>query len=244
MIDRLITKVLEWAAGHADQGRYSPVGLVFHWTMAVLVLFQLGWGWWMGRTRPGGEMVAAYDLHFAIGVLMLVLALGRLAWRLFAPDIINDADKPGWESTAAHVTHYIFYTCLLGLPISGWAMVSATAQHTKLTLLGLAPWPLMPLQGLRAPQLWAIEAVAEWTHWGLIVSLLALIPIHVGAALKHHVIDRDDVLHGMLPILQQPPRRRTRWQRRYRALEKRIASVASRLWPRSRPQSARRRPPP
>ena len=49
MIDRLIVNVLEWAAGHTDEGRYSPVGIVFHWTMAALVLFQLFWGWWMGR---------------------------------------------------------------------------------------------------------------------------------------------------------------------------------------------------
>jgi cytochrome b561 len=244
MIDRLIGNILEWAAGHADQGRYSPVGIVFHWTMAALVLFQLGWGWWMARAHPGGEMLAAYNLHFAIGVLMLVLALGRLGWRLFAPEIINDADKPGWESTAAHVTHYLFYTCLLGLPISGWAIISATARDTKLTLLGLTPWPLMPLQGLSTPTLWALETVAEWLHRGLVVSLLALIPIHVGAALKRHLIDRDDVLHGMLPIVPQRPRRRTRWQRRYRALEKRVASLASRLWPRfPKASRARRRSP-
>jgi cytochrome b561 len=244
MIDRLITNVLEWAAGHADEGRYSPVGIVFHWTMAALVLFQLGWGWWMGRLRPGGDMVAAYDLHFLVGVLMLVLAVGRLGWRLFAPDIINDADKPGWESTAAHVTHYVFYTCLLGLPISGWAIVSATSPQTELTLLGLFPWPLMPLHGLPTPLLWRIEVLAEGLHWGLVVSLMALVPIHVGAALKHHLIDRDDVLHGMLPIVPQRPRRRTRWQRRYRALEKRVSSLASRLWPRSRRPSAPRRPSP
>ncbi|MGR4863608.1 cytochrome b [Caulobacter sp. LARHSG274] len=244
MIDRLITNLLAWAAGHADQRRYSPVGIVFHWTMAGLVLFQLGWGWWMGRARPGGDMVTAYELHFLIGVLMLVLALGRLGWRLFAPEIINDADKPGWESTAAHVTHYVFYTCLLGLPLSGWAIVSATARETRLTLLGLIPWPLLPLQNLSAPALWSIETVAEWLHRGLVVSLLALIPIHVGAALKHHVIDRDDVLHGMLPILPQRSRRRTRWQRRYRALEKRVASLASQLWPRFRRGSGRRQPSP
>jgi cytochrome b561 len=243
MIDRLIENVLEWAAGHADEGRYSPVGIVFHWTMAVLVIFQLGLGWWMSRVRPGGEMVAAYELHFLIGVLMLVLALGRLGWRLFAPETINDADKPGWESAAAHVTHYVFYTCLLGLPITGWAIISATSRDTELTLLGLVPWPLMPLQGLPTPTLWAIETAVEWMHWGLVVSLLVLIPIHVGAAMKHHFIDRDDVLHGMLPIVPQRPRRRTRWQRRYRALEKRVASLANPLWPRSRKATGPRRRP-
>jgi cytochrome b561 len=120
--------------------------------MAALAFFQLGWGWWMGRLPVGGDKVAAYDVHFAVGVLMLVLAVGRGAWRLLAPGPINDADKPGWESTAAHITHYVFYLCLLALPLSGWAMISATARDQDLALLGMAPWPLMPLGDLSNPR--------------------------------------------------------------------------------------------
>ncbi len=230
MIDRLIVNILEWAAGHHDEGRYSPVAIVFHWTMAVLVVFQLGWGWWMGRLAVGGDKVAAQDLHYLIGVLMLVLAMGRGAWRLLAPGPINDADKPGWESTAASITHYVFYTCLFGLPLTGWMMISATAREQDLTLLGLFRWPLLPMQDLTFVRRWQIEAINEWLHWGLVVTLLLLIPLHVGAAIKHQIIDRDDVLHGMLPILPQPKRRRTRWQRRYRAVEQRIRSRARRLF--------------
>lgn len=236
MIDRLILNIFQWAAGHQDAGRYSPVGVAFHWVMAALVFFQLGWGWWMGRLDVGGDKVAAYEVHFFVGVLMLVLALMRLGWRTFAPDLINDADKPGWESVAAHVTHYVFYTCLIGLPLSGWAMVSATAREQNLTFLGLFDWPLMPMQTLSNPMLWWIESAAEWMHWGLIVSLLLLIPIHAGAAIKHQIIDRDDVLHAMAPIVPMPTPRRTRWQRRYRALEKRVGALAIGLWRRLRPR--------
>ena len=229
MIDRLIVHVLEWAAGHHDEGRYSPVAIVFHWTMAALVTFQLAWGWWMGRLPVGGDKIAAHDLHYAIGVLMLVLAIGRGSWRMLAPGPINDADKPGWESTAARITHYLFYTCLFGLPLSGWAMISATAREQELSLLTL-PWPLMPFQDLTFVRRWQIEAVAEWMHWGLIVTLLLLIPLQVGGALKHQFIDRDDVFHGMLPVVPQPTRRRTRWQRRWRAVETRTRSLARRLF--------------
>ncbi|MEW5687142.1 MAG: cytochrome b [Pseudomonadota bacterium] len=238
MIDRLLLNLLEWAAGHADEGRYSPVAIVFHWTMAALVLVQLGWGWWMGRMPVGGAKVVAYDLHYLIGVLMLVLILGRGAWRAFAPEPINDADKPGWESTAAHITHYVFYACLFGLPVSGWLMVSSTARDAQLTLLNVVPWPLLPLHELGNSRLWAIEAAAEWMHWGLVVTLLLLVPIHVGGALKHQFVDRDDVLHGMLPVLPKPRRRPTRWRRRWRAVEKRTARLARRLVPRSPRQRA------
>lgn len=241
MIDRLIVNILEWAAGHADEGRYSPVAIVFHWAMAALVIFQLGLGWWMGRLPVGGDKVAAHDLHYAVGVLMFLLILGRGTWRALAPPVINDADKPGWESWAAHVTHYVFYTCLFGLPLTGWAMVSATAREQDLSLLGLARWPLAPFQDLMIERRWQIEAMAEWAHYGLVIALVLLIPLHVGAALKHHLIDRDDVLHGMLPIAPQLPRRRTVWQRRYRALEKQIAARARKLWRGLPPGSASRR---
>jgi cytochrome b561 len=241
MIDRLLLSVLEWAAGHADEGRYSPVAIVFHWLMAALVVFQLGWGWWMGRLPVGGEKVAAYELHYAIGVVMLVLIIGRGAWRAFAPEPINDADKPGWESTAASIAHYIFYACLFGLPLSGWLMVSASARETDLALLGWIPWPLLPLQDLANARRWGLEAMAEWTHWGLIASLVLLIPIHVLGALKHQVVEQDDVLHGMAPIIPKPVRRPTAWRRRYRAVEKRTLSLARRLWPQPRARSNPRR---
>ena len=243
MIVRITGYVLEWAAGHHDEGRYSPVAIIFHWTMAGLVILQLFWGWWMGRLPVGGGKVGAHDLHYAIGVLMLVLALGRGAWRTLAPGPINDADKPGWESAAAHLTHYVFYACLFGLPLSGWAMISATAREEDLTLLGFVPWPLMPMQNLDLTTRWQVEAVAEWTHWGLILTLLLMIPIHVGAALKHHLIDRDDVLHGMLPVVPQLPRKRTRWQRRWLAAEQWVRSRARRLWRASPFPSGRRRRP-
>lgn len=242
MIDRLALNVLQWAAGHADEGRFSPVAIVFHWLMAVLVAFQLVWGWWMGRLPSGGAKASAYELHYDIGVLMLALIVGRSAWRAFAPEVINDADKPGWESTAAHATHYVFYACLFGLPLSGWLMVSASARQTDLTVAGLVPWPLLPLGDLANSRLWAIEAMAEWTHWGLVISLLLMIPIHVAGALKHQLVDRDDVLHGMLPVIPQPRRRPSRWRRRYRAVEKRTVRLARRLWRRSphRPTTRRR----
>ena len=230
MIDRLIGNILQWAAGHHDEGRYSPVAIVFHWTMAALVTVQLFWGWWMGRLPAGGAKVAAHDLHYLIGVLMLVLVIGRLSWRMLAPGPINDADKPGWESTAAHITHYVFYICLFGLPLTGWAMISATAREQELSLVGYIPWPLMPMQDLSAIQRWRVEAISEWMHWGMVIALLLMIPIHVGAAIKHHLIDRDDVLHGMLPVVPQLSRRRTRWQRRWRALEGWVKSLARRLW--------------
>ena len=109
-------------------------------------------------------------------------------------------------------------------------MISATDRTRHLEVVGLIPWPLLPFQDLSNTQLWAIEAAAEWMHWGMVLTLLLMIPIHAGAALKHHLIDRDDVFHAMLPVVPLRPRKRTRWQRRWRALERRAVSTAKGLW--------------
>jgi cytochrome b561 len=242
MIARLIGRVLEWAAGHHDEGRYSPVAIVFHWTMAALVLVQLALGFIMSRLPVGGDKVAAYDIHYAIGVLMLTLAMGRGAWRMLAPGPINDADKPGWESTAAHITQIVFYGCLFGLPLTGWTLISATAPEQSLTVGGLAPWPPMPLGDLSFARRWALADLAEGLHVAMVWALILMIPIHVGAAFKHQIVDRDDVFHGMLPVVPQPKPKRTRWQRRWRALEQWVRRRARRLAPRFLVPKARRRP--
>lgn len=210
----IVERVRRWARGHTRERRYSPVGVAFHWTMAGLILFQLWWGWRTGRLPVGPDKLDAYAIHAQVGLLILVMTLLRMAWRLMIPGPVNDADKPGWQSTAAHATHFALYACLLGLPLSGWAMLSATAPDYGLSLAGLAPWPHLPLEGLKPAHRWVIEAWAEQAHFTFVVAILVLIPLHVGATVKHEFVDRDDVLKGMLPgvrrfqrfVVSVPPR--------------------------------------
>ncbi|WP_447752174.1 cytochrome b [Sphingopyxis fribergensis] len=197
----MIEALQAWAARYAADRRYSPVGQIFHWVMAALVIFQLGWGWYMSRVPAGGEKLEAFRVHAELGLLMLVLAALRAIWRLIIPGPVNDADRLGWQTAAAYVTHILFYLCFFGLPLSGWAMWS-TVQGEELKIAGIIPFPYMPFETL-APQLqWWILDWAEGIHALLILLLVAMIPIHVGAALKHHFWDRHDVLRGMLPDLE------------------------------------------
>jgi cytochrome b561 len=101
----------------------------------------------------------------------------------------------------SYVTHILFYLCFFALPLSGWAMWS-TVKGEELKVAGIIPWPYMPFETL-APQIqWWILDWAEGIHALLIILLVLMIPIHVGAALKHHFWDRHDVLRGMLPDLE------------------------------------------
>lgn len=210
----IVARLRAWARGHTRRKRYSPVGVTFHWAMAALILFQLWWGWRTGRLPVGSAKVDAYETHSQVGLLILVLALLRMLWRLMAPGPLNDADKPGWQAKAAHLTHYLFYTCLVGLPLSGWAMLSATALEQDLSLMGVVSWPHLPFANLPPAMRWAIETWAEQIHFGLILLIGLLIPIHVGATLKHEFVDRDDVLRGMLPGVRRLERFLARAPRR------------------------------
>lgn len=195
----MLEQLRRWARTHTEQSRYSPVGVAFHWVMAALVLFQIGWGFWSDVLMPGGDKIRAYQIHSAAGLPILILAALRGIWRTLIPGPDNDADRLGWQTTAAHVTHYLFYLCFVGLPISGWVMWSSIASPGSLYVAGIIPWPQVPLDSLDLRARLVVLQAAEEVHRYLVILLLVLIPAHVGAALKHHFWDRHDVLRGMLP---------------------------------------------
>ena len=188
-----------WARRHTEEGRYSPVGIAFHWIMAVLVLFQLAWGFWSDVAMPGGDKILAYKVHSAVGLPILILATLRGFWRILIPGPENDADRLGIQTKIARVTHVLFYVCFFGLPLSGWAMWSSIATPGPLYVAGVLPWPQLPLSEWGDNDRFAVLQAAEMVHRYLVILLLVLIPVHVGAALKHHFWDRHDVLRGMLP---------------------------------------------
>lgn len=148
------------------------------------------------------EVFALLQLHKSFGILILVLSLGRLGWRLTHPAPPLPAHMAAWEKTVAHATHWTFYALMIGVPLGGWALVSASPFNVPTMLFGQIPWPHLPFfQGVEDR-----EATADFIHgmhdFGAKL-MLALVVLHVGAALKHHVIDNDDVLARMLPLVRK-----------------------------------------
>lgn len=192
----------EWAQTYRARRRYTPVGVTFHWVMAAVVLFQLGTGWWMERFLVGAEKLAAYQQHSQIGLTLLILGLLRMMWRTIVPGPVNDADKPGLSSTVGHLTHAVFYALFALLPLSGWAMWSAIRPAQPLRIAGVVPLPPMPFHDLSREWQSSVLDLAMGVHfWGVVV-LAVLVPLHALAAIKHHVVNRDDVFEGMLPELK------------------------------------------
>jgi cytochrome b561 len=195
----MIERLRAWGNSYTAHGRYSPIGIIFHWIMAALILFQIAWGFMTDWMMAGGDKVLAYQVHSAVGLPVLLLAIGRMIWRALITDPYNDADTLGWQTTIAHITAMLFYVTFFTLPLSGWVMWSSVAAPGPLYLGGILPWPQVPMDGLEPITRYAILDLAEDVHTASVILLLLLIPAHVGAALKHHFWDRHDVLRGMLP---------------------------------------------
>jgi cytochrome b561 len=111
---------------------------------------------------------------------------------------------PAVEKTAAAAGHFLLYAFMFALPLTGWALVSASVLNIPTVLYGILPWPDLPVLaslGDKAPA----ETLLKRVHAYGAYALLALVAIHTAAALRHHFIIRDDVLSRMIPHLRRLP---------------------------------------
>jgi cytochrome b561 len=196
--------------------RYTAVAIVLHWAIAVAILFMIPMGLWMHESAEHGDVSAqlfrAYQLHKSIGLTVLALSLVRLGWRLMNPPPPLPEHMPGWERLIAKATHWAFYALMIGLPLSGWLYVSAGwSIHDDAPLPVATQWfglfRVPSLFGLNQADLGVREDTAETAltaHAYLAYATLGLAALHVLAALKHHLFDKDEVLAHMAPGLRAP----------------------------------------
>jgi cytochrome b561 len=169
--------------------RYSSVAIAFHWTIAALVILNLIGGLFHdAMPRDWGVM----PMHKATGVTILLLSLGRLAWRLTHQPPAASSDLPAWERALAKTVHWGFYVLMIVVPLTGWAMVSNAEKLRPLEWYGLFPIPYLPVSRATAD-------VAHEGHELLGYLFAALVVLHVAAALRHHFILRDSVVRRMTP---------------------------------------------
>jgi len=184
-----------------SQLRYGSVSIALHWLIALLVILNLAGGLYMG-TLPRGDSTQALIimLHKSTGLTILVLTLLRLVWRLMNPWQPLPMEMSPALRAAARTTHLLFYVLILAIPLSGWAMVSASPRGGPLVWYGLFEWPKLGfLTSLPLEQKKPWTGTFAESHELLAYCAIALIVLHVGAALYHQYIRRDDVLRRMMP---------------------------------------------
>ncbi len=171
--------------------RYRAPAQVLHWLTALAILCAVPLGFAMLEAAPGPLQNQLFDLHRSFGALILALTAVRLLWRLYAPPPPLLAGMPKWQERAARLTHTALYIMLFALPLVGWAGTSAFGA--RISVFGLFDLPMI----LEKNE--AVSKVLLPLHGGMALALCALLVLHIGAALHHHFVRKDDTLRRMLP---------------------------------------------
>lgn len=179
-------------------GRYGLVALALHWLIALAIIAMLVLGSLMTDLPNSPQKFELYQLHKSVGMTILVASLLRLGWRLTNPPPPLPPSVPRLEAMAARTAHALFYVLMIGLPLSGWMMVSASTLNIPTRIFGLVELPHLPWLATLAnkkPVEDALKEVHEMAGWAMVALLL----LHVAAALRHHLLLKDDILRRMLP---------------------------------------------
>lgn len=176
--------------------KYTATAIALHWLIALAIIGMVALGFYMTGLPLSPRKLQWYSWHKWTGVCVLLLALFRLGWRISHRPPALPQHMNSLERLAAHAGHGMLYLLMFAIPLSGWLMSSAKGFQT--VLFGVLPIPDL-LE--RNPELGNLLA---GVHGGLNVLLIAVVIGHAAAALKHHFIDKDDVLTRMLPHASKP----------------------------------------
>jgi cytochrome b561 len=168
---------------------FGLVAILLHWIMAILMIGMIGVGLYMTSLAISEKKLMLYGWHKAFGVLVLMLFAIRLLWRLsnITPSL---SSLPYLERLAARSMHLAFYGFMVAMPLTGWLMSSSAGLPVSFFGLFTLPDLVMPNEKWFA----FFREVHKWLAFGLIAAILG----HTAAALKHHFMDKDDILRRML----------------------------------------------
>jgi cytochrome b561 len=175
----------------AARDRFTVPQRLLHWLMAICILAMLFIGVGMVSTITP-KSLTLIQIHKPLGMAILVLALIRLGLRLRYGAPALPADLPEPMKLAAHLSHYIFYVLMIGMPLLGWGMLSA-ASYPVVLFGGVHLPSILPLND-------SLHAVLWDAHRYLAFAFFALILLHVAAALFHALVRHDGVFAAMAPV--------------------------------------------
>lgn len=171
---------------------YGSIAKTFHWLIAFLIVGQFVLANIAEGLPLGMQKIGVLARHKSDGILILMLAVLRLAWRIGNTPPPPVASLTRWQELASKTTHRLLYVLLFALPLSGWMMSSA--KNYPVSFFG---WFQLP--NFIAPSESAFKILLA-VHATLATTLLIIAGVHISAALWHHFFKRDNVLRRMLPF--------------------------------------------
>lgn len=174
-------------------GRYGAVSVSLHWLVALAVFTLFGLGYYMVDLTYYDEWYRlAPHIHRSIGILLFAVVILRLLWRFADTRPSPLASHSRFEVLSAHLAHWVLYLLMLTAMISGYLISTADGSGVR-----VFNWFEVPSLTGRVQRM---EDVAGDVHYWVTWALVGLAVLHGLAAIKHHVIDRDDTLRRMLPV--------------------------------------------
>ena len=179
--------------------RYGDVAVIFHWLIAFLIIGLLAVGKYMTSLEPDDPVrFQLTQWHKSFGLTVLFLSVLRLLWRFTHRPPADLASIPSWQQSIAGIAHTLLYLLLFALPITGWIMSSASPLNIDTVLFNVITIPHLPPFDQLPNKAQIAEAFHEYHELASHI-LIAILLAHIGAALKHHIIDKDVTLVRMLP---------------------------------------------
>lgn len=180
--------------------RYGTLPIAMHWLMVLLIVGVYASINLHDLATEGSVLRANLKtLHFLLGISVLGLVVARLAARWSSGRVPQiEPEIPVWQHRLAEITHVTLYLFMIGMPLLGWAAISA--KGAPIALFGLhVPALIGPDKGL-------YDSLKD-IHATIATIGYYLIGLHAAAALFHHYVMRDTTLVHMLPSLRTPRRR-------------------------------------
>ncbi|WP_405406021.1 cytochrome b [Paracoccus sp. Ld10] len=176
---------------HGPAG-YGTIARMLHWLVAALILAMIPVGLLMvqkGLDRDLGD--ALYLFHKNVGSLLIVVIALRLVWRLTHRPPSLPATVPDWQRRLAGLSHLALYVLMVVMPLSGYVRVRAGGFPIEgLDALGMPTF--IPRSKSLADAASTLHEMAAW-------ALIAVIALHIGAAVHHAVVRRDEIWSRMWP---------------------------------------------
>jgi len=177
--------------------RFGGVAKAFHWLVAALILTMIPLGvvaqyWPYDTSEALATKATLFSIHKTLGLVTFAVALARILWALIQPRPVLLPNESRWQSFAAEAVHWSLYAALVLVPLTGWI------HHAAST--GFAPicWPFgqtLPF----VPQSQPVADAFGGLHFAFVIVLVVSLALHIGGALKHHVVEKDATLKRMLP---------------------------------------------